>query len=167
MKLRLKYIVLFLIINIPSFGSHALPHAIYISVIEMQHVEGSNEYSLEVKVFSKDLKDCLRNYLRGDLVDNDSLPDLKDLTKYFSNYIQIKVNNQNLQLECSHILIENDTYRLQFVGKCPDLWDSLELKAGYLMEIFTDQSNILNLSSNGSRYFHRFTLDEQLFKFNF
>ncbi len=133
-------------------------HAIYIGVIDVIYNE--DKASMELKVFSDDLRDIIRNYdegyIHGELNDfhiqNRMLVD-----RYFTEKIQIEMNGNEFRLELKQIEKEGDVHRIYFDMDVPNVLEKLELTTDFFTELFPTQTNIVNLTYNGEKYFGKLT----------
>ena len=156
-------VFLVLTILLTSFRSD---HAIYVSVIEMEHEQGTSGFQFSVKVFSDDLLNVLRNF-DEDLVisgtDKVVTRNKKAVDLYFNQHLRVVVNGNLLKFELTGSQVENDAIFLSFKGEGPRQWKNLEIKAPYFMEVFPDQSNIVQFMCGDKSYFGRITLSNKEF----
>ncbi len=129
-------------------------HALYLSLTEVR-VAGSAG-SLEVKVFSDDLQDALRNY--SDSYQPGSLENYFErneqlATDYFAENLTIRVNGQKADLQYQGFSRENDAHFIRFRMKLPAETRQIAIEAGFLMEVFPDQVNVVKvLKGQQARY---------------
>jgi len=145
-------------------------HAIYISVVELNHDPITLESSVSVKVFQDDLKDIIRNFnadynpaQREDFVEKNQL----DIAAYFKENLVFKTNDQVGDLEFVSSEIENDAYFLNFKIKSFDPLKKIEVVADFFTELFPDQSNVLTIKNGEKKYFARLTKSKPSYSFTF
>jgi hypothetical protein len=63
--------------------------------------------------------------------------------------------------------LHHDVYLLEFIMDCEKVWNNLEIKADYFMELFPTQSNIIQIEYKNEKRFHRLLKDESVFKTKF
>ncbi|WP_258102143.1 DUF6702 family protein [Marinoscillum pacificum] len=109
-------------------------HAIYVSVLEIESQQ------LKVKVFSDDLNDALRN-------------DSSSIEEYFQKKIKLRINEQSINFNLKEVSEEGESQWITFEMKTPAEWHSFYLQADYLMELFPDQTNVVKVMDESTRYF--------------
>ena len=130
-------------------------HALYLSVTELTLLH-TGQSSVSIKVFSDDLQNALRNYSSdykpGGL--NQFLE--KNLTQaqhYFSEHLEIKINNRTVQLKMKKFTIENDAHFINFCFTSPRSPETLEVKADFLMELFPTQTNVIKVQLEQEQWY--------------
>ncbi len=155
--------LLFLYLLIPN-------HAIYISVVELNHDSETLESFLSVKVFTDDLQNVIRNF-NPDFakVSNELFVDAneKDISKYFSRHLTFTVNDRLEKMEFASSVLVSDVYFLNFKFNSKATWEKLEINADFFTEVFPDQSNVLTVKYNGEKYFARLTKSKPAYFINF
>ena len=121
----------FCLIVVPSSNDD---HAIYVSVLEI------DSQQLKVKVFSDDLHDALRN-------------DSSSIEEYFQKKIKLHINEQLIDFNLKEVSEEGESQWITFKMKTPAVWNSFYLQADYLMELFPDQTNVVKVMDESTRYF--------------
>ncbi len=150
--------------------SSPLPHAIYISVIDIQHEASKDHASLVIKVFTNDFEDALYNH--SDQPDRPgkrlqiSKADVCDSNKeiidsYFEKHLKIHVNGTPMAYRFESCEINDDSIWLSFSMKCMTDWNDFSIRADYLMELFPTQTNVVNLSERGEKRFLKLTIDKK------
>ncbi len=138
-------------------------HGIYLSVLEVSLDETT--ISVEVKVFSDDLYDAIKNYRPGTQSTQDNILD-EDLNAYFDHYLVLGDGADRIPLVLKRQRVEGDTRFLSFRGSRPENPSVLQLKAGYFFELFPMQQNIVKLTKGSMRRFAIFKTSEQVESFN-
>lgn len=151
-------IILFNLLNLIEI--HSDFHALYISVIQIQHHENSPKATVNIKVFTDDFQSALRNEF------SDYQPVLEEILceekshhikPYFDKHFNININKQKQELTFLNCQKEGEVYWLKFELEVPKKWETLKVEADFLMELFPTQSNILNVEYQGEKRFGRMT----------
>ncbi|MEM8908586.1 MAG: DUF6702 family protein [Bacteroidota bacterium] len=146
---------------------HHTKHNIYISTIQIEHWPGDTLASLQVKVFSDDLLDALRpsqgqsNWPKDSLCTSANL----ELKSYFEKNLQCQVNRQTSPLRLTQCQQTQDVHLLSFTLRCPIEWQTVTLTARFFMELFPQQSNVIQLRENDRTYFGRATSNKTTLHF--
>ena len=136
-------------------------HALYVSVIELEHENKATKYSFSIKVFKDDLANALRNFeSSADVRDLSQLVDRNKriINDYFGKQLKIKVGKTEVSFLLKDSQDENDAVFLNFEGLCPAKWNSISIKAPYFTEVYPDQSNIVQLEDSGRKFYGRITI---------
>ncbi|NQZ77054.1 MAG: hypothetical protein HRT61_13270 [Ekhidna sp.] len=133
-------------------------HAIYLSVTEIALFKNNAE--LNIKVFSDDLRDVLKNYdasqyQSGDLQTFYSL-NVKLSSAYFNQFFKMESQAEEIQLEHVGYHIENDAHFIQFHCSLPEQ-TSLTLNAQFFMELFPTQINVVKIRKGEQQQYLKFT----------
>ena len=135
-------------------------HAVYISVVELNHDSEKQESFLSVKVFTDDLQNIIRNFnpdftqaSNEQFVDSNE----EDIAVYFSEHLTFTVNDELAQMEFVSSVLVSDVYFLNFKFKSSGEWKKLEITADFFTELFPDQSNVMTIKYKGEKYFARLT----------
>ncbi len=146
-------VLLFLFLLVPN-------HAIYVSVLELNHDSEKLESFLSVKVFIDDFQDVIRSF-NSDYVQasNEKFVEanMTGISGYFEEHLTFKVNGKLEKMEFVSSVLVGDVYFLNFKIQSSSAWEKLEVKADYFIEIFPDQSNILTIKYGGEKYLARLT----------
>ncbi len=138
------------------------PHAIYVSVIEIEQNSVDSNGIIRIKVFMNDLHDAIFNQTAKHVdLENNSCNNNKELvTSYFKDHLSIKVNGS--ELDYSHLSCEiNDiSIWFEFTFSAVKQWRTLEIKADYLIELFPTQSNIVSIAYEEQKSMFRLTKGE-------
>lgn len=146
------------------------PHAIYISVIEIQHEASKDHASVVIKVFTNDFEDVLYNHSdkpdrpgkrlqlsKADVCDSNK----EIINNYFEEHLQMSVNGKSAEFQFKSCEINDDSIWLTFSMSCMANWNNFMIKADYLMELFPTQTNVVNLKEGGEKRFLKLTVDEK------
>ena len=129
-------------------------HAIYISVINVDHLPGSESAELCLKVFSDDLLDALRVFSPESEIHSES--DLKkhvdSLLSEFGNYhFQFTINGQQSEMTYLRSEDNGESTFLYYQMKCPKKWSEVVAQSNLLIDIFPDQKNIIRISEGSNQ----------------
>lgn len=139
-------LALFILLGLTNAG---LPdHALYIGVVQISHDEKESETTIQIKVFSDDLQSVLQNELGFEEVPSISALctfAADPLETYFNTQLEIKVNQQVVDLNLVNCEEINDIHLLTFKTNQENDWKTCSINAPFFMELFPLQSNIINL----------------------
>lgn len=146
-------------------------HAIYISVVEINYSSTTKKPDLQIKVFTDDLQDVLRNFSTDYVIQPKEafIANNRQLVEdYFKSNLKLEVNGELLQGKFENARAENDAHFLRFTfQKSEKDWKNLEIEGKFFTELFPDQSNILNLKMDEKKYFARLTKAKPKYEINF
>lgn len=132
-------------------------HAIYISVVEIEHKEGAKS-EVRIKVFKDDLSDVIRNHGGKAILNLDNCPtSVTDLESYFNKTIEVQIDGQALTLKHESCSIEGDAYWFVFSSDSPSIWNSIIIKDTHFFELFPTQSNIVRIIDGNNERLVRLT----------
>jgi len=151
-------------------------HAIYIGTIKITHHQAKESTTMEVKVFSDDLQNALKNEYQLDY-----LPKISticndadhNLNRYFDKHLQVWVNDQQLPFQLVDCTVVNDVHLLHFTFDASSKWQTVKVKANFFMELFPAQTNVLQVSYEGIKsstsipQFGRMTLGQETLELSF
>lgn len=125
-------------------------HALYLSVLEI------DKQQMKVKVFIDDLQDAIK-YDSDSPIQSDEerflLINRPLIQEYFQKKIQLQVNEQRVDFNLDKTSTEGGSYWVSFTLESPEKWQSLSLKASYLMELFPDQTNVVKILGEELHFF--------------
>ncbi len=137
-------------------------HAIYISVVEIEHKDLGNNAKIMIKVFTDDFKDAILNAFEKqiDLSDKKSCSDNKSVIEgYFDKHFKAAINGKPLSISLTSCELNGDSVWLYFDMDCPANWKDISVTADFLMELFPKQSNIVSIYHGNDKRFLRLTLN--------
>ena len=142
----------------------AQPHAIYISVIDIQHDLSKDYASLVIKVFTDDFEDALYNHSDKRLQmskvgECDSNKEI--IEPYFREHLQMQVNGKSVIYQFESCEINDDSIWLTFSMTCMRDWNDFRIKADYFMELFPAQTNVVNLHEGAEKRFLKLSMDSK------
>jgi len=164
--LSMAFMILFLstVFTNLTLPSTEATHALYISVLEIDHRNKSNEAGVNIKVFENDLADALKNEYRKtfNLEDSGSCSEyIPEIQEYFLKHITININGVNVMLRLTSCEKNSDSIWFYCMITTKDNWQEVEVKADYLMELFPTQSNVVSVYHGDQKKFLRITNDNK------
>lgn len=159
------------ILFLPFLLSVSRPnHAIYISIVDIYYNSTTIESSMEVKVFTDDLQDVIRNF-SGDYVST-SIDEFvgeneKLIAEYFSEHLKLIINGVSSQCTLTKVERENDAHFLFFDLPLTLEWQALEVQGGFFTEVFPDQSNVVSVAYDEEKQFAKLTKAHPTYSFTF
>ena len=167
-----KYILLIFLFLVPT-GFRKLSaedHAIYISVIKIQHAVNASTASVYMRVFTDDFKNALRNRFGYESIlekptfctDYESY-----INEYFSKKFVCQINSERVEYRLMNCEKTEEVYHLEFIMDCPTRWNSAVIEAPFFMELFPNQSNIVNIENGSLKRFGRATKGNEVLKIGF
>ncbi|HHL51785.1 MAG TPA: hypothetical protein ENJ39_00280 [Flammeovirgaceae bacterium] len=125
-------------------------HAVYVSVVEFKQTTGQ-EAELAVKVFADDLEDAIYHASgeRYDLRGGECAG--RAVTAYLQDHLQIKVNGSPVTY--TFVSCEHNDMSVWYTFSCqvPAAWQTVQIRADYLMELFPTQTNVVSIAASGSK----------------
>lgn len=135
-------------------------HAIYISLVEVDHKDLGGSATVKVKVFADDMEDAMMNAFkkRIDFLDASSCDASKvQVEAYFKKHFSYSINNKLANLTLIHCEANGDAIWFYFKMDCPDKWTRIEVRANFLMELFPTQANIITIYHGDEKRFLKIT----------
>lgn len=136
--------ILALVLGAPA---SELDHAIYISVMEVVVVK--REVKIDLKIFSDDLSDALRNFKGKDAI---PVADAELIESYMNDKISLYSEGKLCPLRLIDNNVVGESNVLEFSALLNREQD-ISLRAAYLMELFPTQQNILKLDLDGVQHY--------------
>lgn len=145
-------------------------HAIYISVIKIQHEEQASTAKIHMRVFRDDLKSVLRNKFGYEKI-SEKESFCEDYAHYINQYFRKQfictINEKVVDFKLNNCEKTAEVYQLSFKMDCPVNWNAAQIEANYFMELFPKQSNILHVEDGGIKRFGRATKGNEILKLRF
>ena len=142
-------------------------HAIYISVTKINHAADQPTATMNMRVFSDDLKSVLRNKYGFEAI-SDKATFCEDyetqMNQYFAKNLICHINQEEVSYYLSKCERLEEVFQLEFTMTCPQKWKTLKIDAPYFMELFPKQSNIVHIESGTKKRMGRTTKGNQLFQ---
>lgn len=146
-------------------------HALYLSVVQIEHSKVGTAAKVLVKVFKDDLQDVIRAAYpeHYEPTGNDVFCENNKLLieRYFREKLNLQINGDPAGLDFLEGTQENDVYWLKFQIEGSRKWQDISIHASFFMEIFSTQSNIIQVINGQERRFARLTRNSQTADFNF
>jgi len=155
-------IILLTLLNFPS-GSHSYPfadHALYLSLVEVDHKNFGSTATIKIKVFANDMEDAIMNASnkRIDFLDPTNCTKDKPMVEaYFLEHFMYTINGERATLVFTKCEPNGDAVWFYFKINCPDRWSQVDIKADFLMELFPTQSNVITIYHGEEKRFLRIT----------
>lgn len=155
----------------PFSGEPVPSHGLYLGVVQIDHSDAGTNARIMVKVFTNDLEDVIRaahpeTFERGStetFCDRNRDP----IEAYFRENLQCQINGVLKELKFLEGSQKNDVFWLQFELQAPEQWETISVRASFFMEIFSDQSNIVQVINGTDKRFARLTKAASLAEFTF
>ncbi len=138
-------------------------HALYLSMTEIE-LSADGTGNIEVKVFSDDLQNALRNY--SSAYQPADLENFFDKNKglagqYFRTHLRLLLNEDTVKYQLVDYDIESNAHFITFHFTTPPDALSLSLEADFFMELFPTQNNVIKVNKAGEQYYYKFTKPSQ------
>lgn len=161
---------IFMVLSALLLSAGPVPHAIYLSVIEVDRKDLAIPAVIKIKVFANDMEDALANQsgTRKKLIDQAGCLKAKaEIEGYFHSYFSFKVNEVSVKLELAHCELIGDALWFYFQTNETSAWQTVTVTATYLMELFPTQSNVLSIYYGQEKKFARLTKAQPTLAFKF
>lgn len=148
---------LVLLLNINTYnGGDKADHAIYVSVMEVIYV-GDNKGTLKLKLFADDLEDAIYNQVskRYDLLGGECTLAKNDISNYLQEHLELMIDNRRAKLNFVGCELNDISLWTSFEFQTSSEWNSVSIKADYLMELFPTQSNVVSLTKGEEKRMFR------------
>jgi hypothetical protein len=134
-------------------------HAIYVSVLEVEHQTLTNSGSIKVKIFANDLEDAIYNSTkeRIKLLESDCSSKLDLVEDYFKNHLLLRINNKEIKYSIDTCEVNDISIWYTFNFGSMESWRTIELTADYLIELFPTQSNVVSIKVGDDKRMFRLT----------
>ncbi|MEM9328961.1 MAG: DUF6702 family protein [Bacteroidota bacterium] len=124
-------------------------HAVYISVVEI------TDGRVEVKVFTDDLQNAIRNFdpnMKMAQDDQFCRENRNTIQSYFQRNLKIDINDKPMEFSYASATTEGDSYWIVFdMGKV-GTWKTVSVEDRHFMEIFPTQTNIIKIIGGKQRF---------------
>lgn len=164
-------ILLFTLLPLISATEGAMPHALYLSVVQIDQSDVDSDAQILVKVFANDLQDVVRAaYPEAYERTQDQVfcaSNKQAIERYFREKLNCRINGDRATLFLLNGTQENDVYWLKFRLQGPHKWQNISIQASFFMEIFSTQSNIIQIIYGMEKRFARLTQKSQTADFGF
>ncbi|MDH3711387.1 MAG: hypothetical protein OER04_15945 [Cyclobacteriaceae bacterium] len=148
---------------VPSQPTEDEAHAIYISVIEIDHRDAAQPVQVKIKVFTDDLENALRNAYGHPFKLPDAQACVREGTSiegYFQKHFKVKIDGNQVAISFEKGEKNADSTWLYFHLYGPGKWNELLVTADFFMELFPTQTTTLTVYDGGKLWFNKFTKGE-------
>lgn len=145
-----RYILLLVIPIFLSFGMHKF----YISFTKINYAKASKAIQITMKVFTDDLEKAIHTEfnIESKLNTDKEIGKTNELIeKYIAEKFLITLNNKNIKYAFLGKEYDNDETIIYLEIENVKEVNSIEIKNTVLMEVFSDQQNILRFSVNDKK----------------
>ena len=137
------------------------PHAFYVSVVRIHHPSPEEPASVEITVFSDDLQSAMKNFTGGSsMIPIGSICNTESTMAYFSQHLDIRVNDKPSFIEFTSCEEVGETHKIIGTFACDPSWNSFQIKADHLMEIFPTQTQMIYVHLEEDKFTLRLTAQE-------
>ena len=161
-----KYIFLLLIIPLLSFTIHKY----YISLTKIDYIKESKSVQITMRIFIDDLESTL-NKINNKSFELDTKSELEDanifIEKYLLKQFEVNINGTIRNYKYLGKKYENDVVFLLAEIENITVINSIEIRNRVLMDVFSEQQNIikLNINNNKKSFILTSNDDKDLLKF--
>jgi len=137
-----------------------MDHALYLSLVEVDHKNSGKTAVVKIKVFADDMEDAIMNASkkRIDFLKPTNCESSKsEVEAYFANHFGYSINGNWIPLTLTNCEPTGDAIWFYFTIDCPDKWTTVTVKADFLMELFPTQSNIITIYHGEEKRFLKTT----------
>ena len=135
-----------------------LIHPIYISSTNV--VINDDKLEIKVKLFRDDLEDGLRDF-HGFSISIDSPNKIEKKKNLIDQYINDKltliINNEKINFFIKDYSLINDVLEVYFIQNFTKKTKDIKITNQLLIEVYSEQSNIMFLDIFGKKYYDNFT----------
>ncbi|MFZ1808830.1 MAG: DUF6702 family protein [Cyclobacteriaceae bacterium] len=135
-------------------------HALYLSLVEVDHTDMADTATIKVKVFADDMEDAIMNASkkRIDFLNPSNCDSSKpEVEAYFASHFNYSINDKRTALKLIDCEPNGDAIWFHFKIDCPEKWIKVDVKADFFMELFPTQSNIITIYHGAEKRFLKIT----------
>tara|TARA_B100001109_G_C18514098_1_gene312914 strand:+ start:53 stop:523 length:471 start_codon:yes stop_codon:yes gene_type:complete len=133
-------------------------HPIYISSTNV--VVSDEILEIKIKLFRDDLEDGLRDF-HGFSISIDSLNKIEKnkslINQYINDKLTLIINNEKINFFIINYSLTNDVFEVYFKQIFTKKTKDIKINNQLLIEIYSEQSNIMFLDIFGKKYYDNFT----------
>mgnify|MGYP001158241698 FL=1 len=133
-------------------------HPIYISSTNV--VVSDEILEIKIKLFRDDLEDGLRDF-HGFSISIDSLNKIEKnkslINQYINDKLTLIINNEKINFFIINYSLTNDVFEVYFKQIFTKKTKDIKINNQLLIEIYSEQSNIMFLDISGKKYYDNFT----------
>lgn len=132
-------------------------HALYISVISVEHEEDERGATVQFKIFKDDLNDAIYNECtrRHEIDQIDHADYQRDIKSYLNNHFKLYVNDGEAELHPDAFEIQGDAAFISCTASVPADWMKTKIEATILYELFPTQQNMIQYRDGKVKRFDR------------
>jgi hypothetical protein len=122
-------------------------HPIHVSVTELAYDEKEKQLEITMRVFTDDLEQALRKSAGIsdlDIMDGDTAKVDQLMKTYLKDHFSVLLDNRQQSLVYLGHERDGDAMVFYIEGTKVKKWNSLSIKNDLLMDVFEDQSNLIN-----------------------
>jgi hypothetical protein len=135
-----------------------LVHPIYISSTNI--VINDDKLEIKVKLFRDDLEDGLRDF-HGFSISIDSSNKIEKnidlINKYINDKLILIIDDDKIVLSANDFSLTNDILEVYFIQNFTKKTKDIRITNQLLIEVYSEQSNIMFLDIFGKKYYNNFT----------
>lgn len=144
-------------------------HAFYVSVTDLVYEVDNDALKIQVKIFTNDLEDEIRNY-SGDpinLQDGISIVEETRVYSYISNKIALSGDDKSILMIKESCKVEGDAVFTLFQAELKEIPNKLSIKNELLLDLFPTQTNIIRLKNGQNQKMLKLNKSAKLGEFSF
>ena len=144
-------------------------HAIYVSVLEIEHQNSSDQATVIFKVFKDDLRDAVQNH-SGKSFHFDSIQNIdyqQSIINYLEHVFMANLNTERMLLSGQKFELTGESVWITGEAKVSNKWSALKISTTLFTELFPSQTNVLQIKVAEQRYFERLDRDKTEVTFEF
>lgn len=154
-----------------STAKYPETHALYIGMAEFAHASGSRQATLRVRVFYDDLQSAARalapkQFKAGTPAQWPS-QNKRLIEQYLQKHLWCVIDGKKTVPVLKTVALEGEVYWVELEAACVPSWKTLDIHADFLMELFPDQSNVVQVVHGSVKRFARTTRAERQVRFEF
>jgi len=124
-------------------------HAFYVSITDVEYQAENKSLKVQVKIFSNDLEDDIRN-LSGEVInlqDGVNTQESLRVDNYLFQRMKLLIDGKPPELRLTSCKVEGDAVFSIYEGELRKEPKDLEISSHILLELFPTQSNIVRLKN--------------------
>jgi len=163
MRPLIKYSWILLFALLPYQSESSADHAIYISVIEVDH----DARTVRIKTFSDDLMNGLKSIDKKIYLGADPCLLESPMLLYIQQYFRLSMNGKRLPLTILDCAIESDTHWITLKYDFEKEVNRLKIETDWLTDLFLNQQNIIKVKIGNQRQNGRLNASTTSFEYQF
>lgn len=150
----MKYFRILLLFIVFPMVSATPAHKFYVSITKIEYVKEKSSIQIITKIFTDDIEDALQQRYNASIsldTKKETEAAAEDLKNYILQKIHIKVNGKLLALDYIGKEYDSDMVVAYFEVKDVKELKTIEIENKVLLEMFSEQQNIIHLTTQKSR----------------